>query len=174
MSGTSKEKQSNGFTIVELLIVVVVIAVLAAISVVAYNGIQDRAREARIQSDMSQLHKAILVARINTGSLLSEITGSDATAWACVSKPTGTNLAALPETDDCWTYYESALDSISTAASIDVRGMQDPDGRPYFLDENETASACWTDDIGVYDTPFVNGWGNQNVYVTISNYRTDC
>ncbi len=34
----------SGFTIVELLIVIVVIAILAAISVVAYNGMQQRAR----------------------------------------------------------------------------------------------------------------------------------
>lgn len=36
-------KNKNGFTIVELLIVIVVIAILATISVVAYNGIQQRA-----------------------------------------------------------------------------------------------------------------------------------
>lgn len=35
--------KSSGFTIVELLIVIVVIAILAAISIVAYNGIQQRA-----------------------------------------------------------------------------------------------------------------------------------
>lgn len=37
-------KNRNGFTIVELLIVIVVIAILAAISVVAYNGIQQRSQ----------------------------------------------------------------------------------------------------------------------------------
>lgn len=35
--------KKSGFTIVELLIVIVVIAILAAISIVAYNGIQQRA-----------------------------------------------------------------------------------------------------------------------------------
>lgn len=39
-----KTKQ-NGFTIVELLIVIVVIAILAAITVVAFNGIQARASD---------------------------------------------------------------------------------------------------------------------------------
>lgn len=36
-------KQQTGFTIVELLIVIVVIGILAAITIVAYNGIQTRA-----------------------------------------------------------------------------------------------------------------------------------
>ncbi len=37
----------RGFTIVELLIVIVVIGILAAITIVAYNGIQQRARNAQ-------------------------------------------------------------------------------------------------------------------------------
>jgi len=52
------QKQS-GFTIVELLIVVVVIAILAAITIVAYNGIQQRATNSAMQSELSQLVKKV-------------------------------------------------------------------------------------------------------------------
>lgn len=45
-------QKAYGFTIVELLIVIVVIAVLAAISVVAYAGIQNRARDSAIMSGL--------------------------------------------------------------------------------------------------------------------------
>ena len=48
--------KSSGFTIVELLIVIVVIAVLASITVVAFNGIQERARIAGGLSFERQLH----------------------------------------------------------------------------------------------------------------------
>lgn len=41
----------RGFTIVELLIVVTVIAILAVISIVGYNGVQQRARDAAVLSD---------------------------------------------------------------------------------------------------------------------------
>lgn len=53
-------KKPQGFTIVELLIVIVVIAILAAITIVAYNGIQARARDARRSSDIAQIKKALL------------------------------------------------------------------------------------------------------------------
>ncbi len=52
-------KKANAFTIVELLIVIVVIAVLAAISIVAYSGIQDRAHDSKRASDMGQVEKAL-------------------------------------------------------------------------------------------------------------------
>ncbi len=48
-------KKQTGFTIVELLIVIVVIAILAAITVVAYNGIQNRAYDTTVQSDLKQI-----------------------------------------------------------------------------------------------------------------------
>lgn len=52
-------KNSRGFTIVELLIVIVVIAILAAISIVAYNGIQQRARNTTNSDSASQLKTKI-------------------------------------------------------------------------------------------------------------------
>lgn len=48
-----------GFTIVELLIVIVVIAILAAISVVAYTGIQQRAQDTSLKSDLVQAGKQV-------------------------------------------------------------------------------------------------------------------
>lgn len=53
-------KTKSGFTIVELLIVIVVIGILAAITIVAYNGIQSRARDAQRANDTAQIKKALL------------------------------------------------------------------------------------------------------------------
>ena len=153
-------QKQKGFTIVELLIVVVVIAILAAVTVVAYTGISDQARESKINADMAQLEKAIFAARINSGDVaLRFVTLSTATGGSCWSKPDGTDLAALAPTDGCWNAYNLALSRISTASGIDVTGLVDPWGRPYYIDENEgegtpSATACADDSIGYYAVPF--------------------
>jgi len=54
-------KASKGFTIVELLIVIVVIAILAVITIVAYNGIQNYAKTSASKSAVSQASKKIMV-----------------------------------------------------------------------------------------------------------------
>lgn len=61
--------KQTGFTVVELLIVIVVIAILATISIVAYNSIQQRARDAQRMSDIHQIAKAIELYRADNGNL---------------------------------------------------------------------------------------------------------
>ena len=53
-------KSKSGFTIVELLIVIVVIGILAAITIVAFNGVQNKAKVSAIQSELSQANKKIV------------------------------------------------------------------------------------------------------------------
>ncbi|MEP9385196.1 type IV pilin protein [Nocardioides cheoyonin] len=57
--------KATGFTLVELLIVIVVIAILAAITLVTYNGIQDRANDAAVQSDLQQFVTAQEIYRLD-------------------------------------------------------------------------------------------------------------
>ena len=54
-----KRAKQTGFTIVELLIVVVVIGVLATIIIVSYSGAQSKAKDARRQNDMHIISGAL-------------------------------------------------------------------------------------------------------------------
>jgi prepilin-type N-terminal cleavage/methylation domain-containing protein len=57
----------HGFTIVELLVAVVVIAVLASITVVAYNNVQQRAYSAKVISAVDTYTKALKMYHIQNG-----------------------------------------------------------------------------------------------------------
>ena len=52
-------RSKGGFTIVELLIVIVVIAVLAAVTIVAFNGLSQRARVSQAASQLDQARKKV-------------------------------------------------------------------------------------------------------------------
>ena len=148
--------KQRGFTIVELLIVIVVIAILAAITIVAYNGIQTRARESKMNMDLMNISKAIQAARNNTSKTFNQISGSGYSSGACVSKAVGTDLAALPASDTCWVQYFDVLNDISVASGININNIVDPWGRPYFIDENEgeNGTNCNPDVLGVFAQPF--------------------
>lgn len=63
--GTNKQ----GFTIVELLIVVIVIAILATITIVSFNNIQSRARTSAVASELTQASKTIRLAAADAGQV---------------------------------------------------------------------------------------------------------
>lgn len=64
---------SRGFTIVELLIVVVVIAILAAITIVSYNGITSRARDTTLMSDVHNAGTLMGLDQATSGSYPTSI-----------------------------------------------------------------------------------------------------
>ena len=69
------DKKQTGFTIVELLIVIVVIGILAAITVVAYNGIQSRAYNTAV---IAEARRAVsLVEQYTTVNSRYPITASE-------------------------------------------------------------------------------------------------
>ena len=61
-------KNAHGFTIVEILIVIVVIGILASITIVAYNGVQDRASITRSLSDLSTIRKGLEIYKSTYGN----------------------------------------------------------------------------------------------------------
>lgn len=61
-------KNKNGFTIVELLVVIVVIGILASITVVAYGGIQRRAENTARVTEVRQYEKIFQLYKASFGS----------------------------------------------------------------------------------------------------------
>lgn len=63
-----KRQGRAGFTIVELLIVIVVIGILAAITIIAFNGVQSRAKTATLQSDIENSAKSLAAFKLSSST----------------------------------------------------------------------------------------------------------
>ena len=63
----SLNKKSKGFTIVELLIVIVVIAILATLVIVTFTGIQQKARDSQRQTDIDAVQSHLEAFYANNG-----------------------------------------------------------------------------------------------------------
>lgn len=87
-------RRGRGFTIVELLIVIVVIAILAAITVVAYNGVQQRARTSQTTTALTAWIKGIKLYRAEKGAWPN--------GWVCLGSgygygPSGTDTTGVAQ-----------------------------------------------------------------------------
>jgi|GEM_PF-539161 len=81
MTKESIKKQTSrlsGFTIVELLIVIVVIGILAAITIVAFNGVQNKAKVASLQSDTQNAVKSLELFKAESGTSQYPLTSTQA------------------------------------------------------------------------------------------------
>lgn len=72
----SFEEPCQGFTLIELMVVVAVIAILATIGLVIFSGVQQRARDAKRQEDVQAIVKGLEVNKTQGATNYSQIQSS--------------------------------------------------------------------------------------------------
>jgi prepilin-type N-terminal cleavage/methylation domain-containing protein len=100
-------KNQRGFTIIELLVVVAVLAVLTLISFTVYSNVQSRSRLAKAQADTRALASAIGTFEAHMGQMpaaLSDLTVSQTNSLGQIGGPfMASNVVPPPG----WTYTYS-------------------------------------------------------------------
>mgnify|MGYP001793095339 CR=1 FL=1 len=123
-----KEIKQQGFTIVELLIVIVVIGILAAITIVAYNGIQQRGKTASAQSAANAVDMKAEAFNAETSAYpaqSADLTGATSDKSYYLSGVT-VNAAAItaapasPATVNFWRCGTAAAAAATTLATVTV------------------------------------------------------
>lgn len=95
---TQIRKKQDGFTIVELLIVIVVIGILAALVLNTFGNIQARARDTERKTDVNGIHSQLEVYHADNGyyPILSDVTASNLSGLdaEALIDPSGVNVTA--------------------------------------------------------------------------------
>lgn len=142
----------KGFTIVELLIVIVVIGILAAITIVAFNGVQNKANVAVLQSDLTNASKKIKADNVLLGTFPDSL--SVANEGKGISVSAGTTLAYT-----------------NTATSFCLTGVRG--NITYHMGSSETLSSGGCPITNLIDNPSVEANTNEwTAHTSFSVQRT--
>jgi general secretion pathway protein G len=131
----SLKRKTSGFTIVELLIVIVVIGILATIVIVTFTGVQQRARNAKRQTDINAIASHISVYYANSGNYPT-LTNMNTAAWVTTNLK-GLDPAALQDPS-------GSSQTLVSSPAANAYAYQPNDGSGNACDDTTTLCTAYT------------------------------
>jgi prepilin-type N-terminal cleavage/methylation domain-containing protein len=131
----SKATRQEGFTIVELLIVVVVIGILAALVITTYTGIQAKSRDSKRLTDLQNV-QTNLELYFQTAGYYPSLTDMNNTAWLT------TNMKNLDVVS--LQYPSGSNTTLGSAPAAKIYSYQPLNSTNASCEANDTACASYT------------------------------
>jgi prepilin-type N-terminal cleavage/methylation domain-containing protein len=152
VGNTNNRVTSKAFTIVELMIVIVVIGILAAITVVGYNGVINNANDKSVQTDLAKIEDAIKVFNLDNNfypSSLNDISVAMAKSTIALSRGSynvDTTVIANHNIDYCYSGVGTGYTVIAMSKSKNIFYTSDSSGgvKKYAGSWTSTAPALCT------------------------------
>jgi len=134
-----KQRRQSGFTIVELLIVIVIIGILATLVIVTFSGVQQKARDTERKTDINSVQKQLEAFYANKGYYPPAV-DLNAASWRSTNEVRlDTKALADPSTSATTTllvgvagganstkqyYYQAYSDAAKTTTCTETAGTQ--------------------------------------------------
>ena len=128
----SLKKRDEGFTIVELLIVIVVIAILALLVITTYAGIQSKARDAKRGSDMKSLQTQI-EAFFSQNGYYPNLTDMNTASWRATNMKSLDANALVDPKSTCVPATSACLGGSATGVANQYQ---------YYATQSDGATTC--------------------------------
>jgi prepilin-type N-terminal cleavage/methylation domain-containing protein len=138
----SLKKKNQGFTIVELLIVIVVIGILALLVITTYSGIQAKARNAKRQTDIQSLQTQ-LEAFFSQNGYYPSLTDMNSSTWRATNMKSLDPNALVDPSSTCNPTSASCLVSAPVAKSYSY-AVTDSSGNPCEVTDTNCAQYTLT------------------------------
>lgn len=121
--------KNKGFTFVELLVVMTLIAILFVTTAVTYGGISKSSRDSRRKADLEAVRQALELCRSFSGSYPATVVGGG--TIVCSSQTYMTKVPVDPKTETVYTYTPSGTPPSAYTMSATLENTNDDDYPTY-------------------------------------------